>query len=97
MGTGEPESLEAWKVRTLVVDETSGFWRVRNSTKPGRTVPSAKRNVLIGVDAPMTVVPPSTPPASPLTKYIGRSATIGFWDVTLTDTSIGFVTPCPAT
>ena len=42
MVTEIPESSDAWKLTVTWAVAVSGFWRVRNSWKPGRTVPSAK-------------------------------------------------------
>jgi hypothetical protein len=44
--TATPASVAAWNVSVAVPPLLPGFWRVRNSTKPGRTVPSANRNVV---------------------------------------------------
>src|SRR5438552_320342 len=41
-GTAPPPSLDAWKLRTAATELGLGFWMVTYSTKPGRTVPSAK-------------------------------------------------------
>src|SRR2546425_111183 len=43
--TARPASSEAWKVRVAVPGVAPGFCKVRYSTNPGLTVPSAKKKV----------------------------------------------------
>ena len=52
--TAPPLSLEAWKASVAVAATPPGFWMVRYSTKPGRTVPSANRNWFDAALAPTT-------------------------------------------
>src|SRR5439155_19891023 len=75
------------------IDCDPGLRRVRYSWKPGRVVPSAKRNAVAGFD-PSTVDPPVMSPLRPgrvAAKYIGRSTTTGAVASTPTLTS----TPAP--
>src|SRR5439155_21612955 len=65
MVTGVPPSSTAWKLNVAVAGAEPGFWRVRYSAKPGRTVPSAKSKVVPAAGAPMTTVPPSTVAPTP--------------------------------
>src|SRR5438128_2149684 len=60
IATGVFASSDPWKVSAATVGVTLAFWRVRYSTKPGRTVPSAKLNMSDGALAPMTSWPPFT-------------------------------------
>src|SRR5439155_552535 len=68
-----------------------GFWIVRYSTKPGRTVPSANRNWLDGACAPTTPSPAPTTDPKPRgpPECRGRPATRGWSDVSLTETLRG--------
>src|SRR5438046_1670877 len=58
IGTGLLLSSEPWKDSTAIVAEGVGFWRVRYSTNPGRTAPSAKLHSTAGDWAPTTSSPP---------------------------------------
>src|SRR2546427_276994 len=61
--TALPVSDDAWNASVVLAARAPGFWSVRYSTKPGRTVPSAKRNVFfVMIRRPPTSTPfPSTP------------------------------------
>src|SRR5947207_446396 len=71
-----PPSSEAWKVSDAVPAAVPGFWSVRYSWKPGRTVPSAKLHEVAADGTPTTSVPSSTTVPTPgsARKYRGRSA-----------------------
>src|SRR3989442_439387 len=52
--TALPVSDDAWNASVVLAARAPGFWSVRYSTKPGRTVPSAKRNVVAAPELPAT-------------------------------------------
>src|SRR5439155_5248242 len=76
-----------------------GFWMVRYSTKPWRTVPSAKEKLVAGSSSPLTAVPPSTTVPTPgsLEKYKTRSPTTAAVATTAMLRLTGVLTPWPAT
>src|SRR5438445_656406 len=49
---GTPPSSAAWNWSVATASDVPGFWSVRYSTKPWRTVPSAKYDVWSGPPGP---------------------------------------------
>ena len=96
--TAAPESSEAWKLSTAEASGSPaapGFCNVMYSWNPGLTVPSANRcnPKADSAVAPITVVPPSDPPARSVWKYSGRSTTMGLSAVTRAARLSGVGTP----